>query len=155
MNHAGSTAHRDTDIVLNFVPHQQSATLPVRRHACPLAQSFMLDPTCNVSAENSQTLLVLWHHRDQPGSIASLAKCLRQPSCKATHADSTCTHNSSGSFGCEQVVPSLAIHDTMRYVKSDVSTLAFGGAMGMMGFLLAVGAKVQPASPVSHQQWCG
>lgn len=41
-----------------------------------------------------------------------------------------------------QVVPSLAIHDTMRYVGSDVSTLAFGGAMGMMGFLLAVGAKV-------------
>ena len=40
------------------------------------------------------------------------------------------------------MVPSLAIHDTMRYVKSDVSTLALGGAMGMMGFLLAVGAKV-------------
>ena len=47
-------------------------------------------------------------------------------------------------FRCMQVVPSLAIHDTMRYVKSDVSTLAFGGAMGMMGFLLACGAKVEP-----------
>ena len=48
--------------------------------------------------------------------------------------------------GCRaQVVPSLAIHDTMRYVGSDVSTLAFGGAMGMMGFLLAVGAKVGPS----------
>ena len=50
-------------------------------------------------------------------------------------------------------MPSLAIHDTMRYVKSDVSTLAFGGAMGMMGFLLAVGAKVRadPSAVIGTQ----
>ncbi|KAG7671584.1 putative ATP-dependent Clp protease proteolytic subunit-related protein 2, chloroplastic [Nannochloris sp. 'desiccata'] len=39
-----------------------------------------------------------------------------------------------------EVVPSLAIHDTMRHVKSDVGTVGFGGCMGMSGFLLAVGA---------------
>lgn len=39
------------------------------------------------------------------------------------------------------VVPCLAIQDTMRHVKSDVSTVGFGGCMGMSGFLLAVGAK--------------
>lgn len=41
-----------------------------------------------------------------------------------------------------QVVPCLAIHDTMRHVKSDVGTVGFGGCMGMSGFLLAVGKKV-------------
>ena len=41
------------------------------------------------------------------------------------------------------MVPSLAIHDTMRHIKSDVSTVAFGGCMGMSGFLLAVGKKVR------------
>lgn len=40
-----------------------------------------------------------------------------------------------------EVVPCLAIHDTMRHVKSDVGTVGFGGCMGMSGFLLAVGAK--------------
>jgi hypothetical protein len=40
------------------------------------------------------------------------------------------------------VVPCLALHDTMRHVKSDVGTVGFGGVMGMSGFLLAVGAKV-------------
>ena len=40
------------------------------------------------------------------------------------------------------VVPCLAIHDTMRHIKSDVGTVGFGGVMGMSGFLLAVGAKV-------------
>ena len=39
------------------------------------------------------------------------------------------------------VVPCLAIHDTMRHVKSDVGTVGFGGVMGMSGFLLAVGAR--------------
>ena len=40
-----------------------------------------------------------------------------------------------------EVVPMLALHDTMRHVKSDVSTVGFGGCMGMMGFLLAMGQK--------------
>lgn len=40
-----------------------------------------------------------------------------------------------------EVVPCLAIHDTMRHVRSDVGTVGFGGCMGMSGFLLAVGAK--------------
>jgi hypothetical protein len=40
------------------------------------------------------------------------------------------------------VVPCLAIHDTMRHIKSDVGTVGFGGCMGMSGFLLAVGKKV-------------
>jgi len=40
-----------------------------------------------------------------------------------------------------EVVPSLAIHDTMRHIKSDVGTVGFGGCMGMSGFLLAVGTK--------------
>ena len=41
-----------------------------------------------------------------------------------------------------EVVPCLAIHDTMRHIKSDVGTVGFGGCMGMSGFLLAVGKKV-------------
>lgn len=43
---------------------------------------------------------------------------------------------------CSQVVPSLAIHDCMRHIESDSSTVGFGGCMGMSGFLLAVGKKV-------------
>ncbi|KAL3133756.1 hypothetical protein ABBQ32_008240 [Trebouxia sp. C0010 RCD-2024] len=39
------------------------------------------------------------------------------------------------------VVPCLALHDTMRHIKSDVVTVGFGGCMGMSGFLLAVGKK--------------
>ena len=39
------------------------------------------------------------------------------------------------------VVPCLALHDTMRYLKSDVGTVGFGACMGMAGFLLAAGAK--------------
>ena len=40
-----------------------------------------------------------------------------------------------------EVVPCLAINDTMKHVKSDVGTVGFGGCMGMSGFLLAVGAR--------------
>lgn len=40
-----------------------------------------------------------------------------------------------------EVVPSLAMHDTMRYLKSDVGTIGFGACMGMSGFLLATGTK--------------
>lgn len=35
------------------------------------------------------------------------------------------------------------MYDTMKYIKSDVGTVAFGAAMGMSGFLLAVGSKVR------------
>ena len=38
-------------------------------------------------------------------------------------------------------MPSLALHDTMRYLKSDVGTIGFGACMGMSGFLLATGTK--------------
>merc|ERR1711959_564874 len=40
-----------------------------------------------------------------------------------------------------EVVPSLAMLDTMKYVKSDVVTVGLGGCMGMAGFLLAMGQK--------------
>ena len=37
------------------------------------------------------------------------------------------------------VVPCLALHDTMKHIGSDVGTVGFGGVMGMAGFLLACG----------------
>lgn len=40
-----------------------------------------------------------------------------------------------------EVVPTLTIHDTIKHVRSDVGTVAFGGAMAMAGFLLAIGTK--------------
>ncbi|KAK9844699.1 hypothetical protein WJX74_005670 [Apatococcus lobatus] len=40
-----------------------------------------------------------------------------------------------------EVVPCLALHDTMRHIGSSVATVGFGGCMGMSGFMLAVGAK--------------
>lgn len=40
-----------------------------------------------------------------------------------------------------EVVPCLALQDTMRHIKSDVGTVGFGGCMGMSGFLLAMGAR--------------
>ena len=49
-----------------------------------------------------------------------------------------------------EVVPCMAIHDTMRYIKSDVSTIGFGGCMGMSGFLLAMGQKV---SERGYEYW--
>ena len=52
-----------------------------------------------------------------------------------------------------QVVPCLALHDTMRHVKSDVASVGFGGCMGMAGFLLAVGKKVSTAcTPLTGSQ---
>lgn len=39
------------------------------------------------------------------------------------------------------LTPSLAIYDTMKYVKSQFATVGFGACMGMPGFLLAVGEK--------------
>lgn len=41
-----------------------------------------------------------------------------------------------------QVVPCLALYDTMRHINSDVATVGFGACFGMSGFLLAVGKKV-------------
>ncbi len=46
-----------------------------------------------------------------------------------------------------QVVPCLALFDTMKYINSDVGTVGFGGCMGMSGFLLAVGKKVRCKRP--------
>lgn len=43
-----------------------------------------------------------------------------------------------------EVVPSLAMHDTFKHIKSDVATIGFGGVMGMAGFLLACGALLRP-----------
>lgn len=48
-----------------------------------------------------------------------------------------------------QVVPCLAMFDTMKYIGSDVGTVGFGGCMGMSGFLLAVGKKVCAAATLS------
>jgi hypothetical protein len=41
------------------------------------------------------------------------------------------------------VVPTLAVHDTVKHMRSQVGTVAFGGAMAMAGFLLAIGAKAR------------
>ena len=41
-----------------------------------------------------------------------------------------------------QVVPCLALFDTMKYIGSDVGTVGFGACMGMSGFMLAMGKKV-------------
>merc|ERR1712023_254273 len=40
-----------------------------------------------------------------------------------------------------EVLPGLTLSDTMRYIKSDVSTIGCGGCMGMAGFVLAMGEK--------------
>ena len=45
-----------------------------------------------------------------------------------------------------QLVPSLALHDTMKHVQSQVATVGFGACMGMPGFLLATGQKVSYGS---------
>ena len=39
------------------------------------------------------------------------------------------------------LVPTLAIHDTIKHMRSDVGTVGFGGAQAMAGFLLAIGTK--------------
>jgi len=44
------------------------------------------------------------------------------------------------------VVPAMAIMDTMRHICSDVGTVAFGGAMAMAGLILANGEKGKRAS---------
>ena len=40
-----------------------------------------------------------------------------------------------------EIVPSLALFDTMRHLKSDVVTVGFGGVMGMAAFLMTSGTK--------------
>lgn len=44
---------------------------------------------------------------------------------------------------CEggSLVPSLALYDTMRHLKSDIVTVGFGGVMGMAAFLMCSGTK--------------
>ena len=42
-----------------------------------------------------------------------------------------------------QVVPCLALFDTMKYIGSDVGTVGFGACMGMSGFMLAMGKRVR------------
>jgi ATP-dependent Clp protease protease subunit len=55
--------------------------------------------------------------------------------------------SSAGTHDGVQVVPCLALFDTMKYIGSDVGTVGFGGCMGMSGFLLAVGKKVCSRHP--------
>merc|ERR1711998_236995 len=40
-----------------------------------------------------------------------------------------------------EVVPCLALFDTMRYIKASVSTTGFGNCLGMAGVLLALGRR--------------
>merc|ERR1712176_1472042 len=40
-----------------------------------------------------------------------------------------------------ELVPSLALYDTMKHLKSDVVTVGFGGVMGMAAFLMCAGTK--------------
>ena len=47
------------------------------------------------------------------------------------------------------VVPTLALHDTFKHIKSDIATVGFGGVLGMAGFLLACGAPA-PRDRASH-----
>ena len=44
------------------------------------------------------------------------------------------------------IVPTLALHDTLKYVTSPVSTVAFGAAFGAAAFLLATGDKGRRAA---------
>jgi len=44
------------------------------------------------------------------------------------------------------IVPTLALHDTLKYVASPVSTVAFGAAFGAAAFLLATGDKGRRAA---------
>ena len=49
--------------------------------------------------------------------------------------------NIDASLHIRQVVPALAIHDTMKHIGSKVATVGFGACLGMTGFLMAVGTK--------------
>lgn len=40
-----------------------------------------------------------------------------------------------------QVVPTLALYDTMQYVRSKTATVCYGLCLGMGGFLLATGGE--------------
>lgn len=42
---------------------------------------------------------------------------------------------------CVQVVPTLALHDTMQYVRSKTATVCYGMCLGMGGFLLTAGGE--------------
>lgn len=56
---------------------------------------------------------------------------------------------------CDAVLAGMAVFDTMRYVKSDVSTVCVGLAASMGAFILASGHKVQRcAMPCSAVLCC-
>lgn len=40
-----------------------------------------------------------------------------------------------------QVVPTLALYDTMQYVRSKTATVCYGMCLGMGGFLLTAGGE--------------
>ena len=40
-----------------------------------------------------------------------------------------------------QVVPTLALYDTMKYVRSKTATVCYGLCLGMGGFLLTAGGE--------------
>ncbi len=42
---------------------------------------------------------------------------------------------------CTQVVPTLALYDTMQYMRSKTATVCYGQCLGMGGFLLTAGGE--------------
>lgn len=42
---------------------------------------------------------------------------------------------------CTQVTPTLALYDTMQYVRSPTATVCYGMCLGMGGFLLTAGGE--------------
>ena len=57
---------------------------------------------------------------------------------------------------CEggSLVPSLALYDTMRHLKSDIVTVGFGGVMGMAAFLMCSGESSAPISRTPFSFLC-
>merc|ERR1712070_1270831 len=57
---------------------------------------------------------------------------------------------------CEggQLVPSLALYDTMRHLKSDIVTVGFGGVMGIAAFLMCSGESSAPTSRTPFSFLC-
>lgn len=44
-------------------------------------------------------------------------------------------------YCCLQVTPTLALYDTMQYVRSPTATVCYGMCLGMGGFLLTAGGE--------------
>lgn len=51
-------------------------------------------------------------------------------------------------MGWSQVVPMFSIHDTMQQLRCDISTVTYGIALGMAGFVAASGTRVCTRSPL-------